>query len=254
MVLAVGARFIGQASSSTPQSSATSAACASVERGVAGHGDQTCAQPLERFEQRATSSSVSPEYDSASTHVVGLDHAEIAVHGLGGMQEERGRAGAGERGRDLAADDAGLAHAGDDHPAAARRGAAAPPGRSARRADRRAPRMAAASVSRTCRESSAADGATRDGRSSRPSRRAGRSADARAALRGSQAAGRGAARSAASLFALRRVLVHLQEDAVRRRPRRRARQRLDVLGLAGGARRRPPPGSCSLCVTSKITG
>ena len=40
--------------------------------------------------------------------------------GLGGMQEEGRRAGAGQRGGDLVAHEAGLAQAADDHPAARR--------------------------------------------------------------------------------------------------------------------------------------
>ena len=48
--------------------------------------------------------------------VVVLHDAEVAVDRLGRMQEERRGAGAGEGGRDLAADDPGLAHAGDDDP------------------------------------------------------------------------------------------------------------------------------------------
>ena len=51
-------------------------------------------------------------------HVVGGDHAEVAVAGLGRVDEERRRAGGGEGGGDLAGDVAGLAHARDDHPAA----------------------------------------------------------------------------------------------------------------------------------------
>jgi hypothetical protein len=52
-------------------------------------------------------------------HVAGDDHAEIAVRGLGGMDEQRGGAGRGQRRGDLARDMAGLAHAGD-HDAAGR--------------------------------------------------------------------------------------------------------------------------------------
>jgi hypothetical protein len=47
--------------------------------------------------------------------VVRADAPEIAVHGLGGVQRDRGRAGRRERGRELGAHQAGLAHAGDDH-------------------------------------------------------------------------------------------------------------------------------------------
>jgi hypothetical protein len=46
-------------------------------------------------------------------HVAGGDHADVAVHGLARVQEERGTPGAGERGGDLAAHVARLAHAGD---------------------------------------------------------------------------------------------------------------------------------------------
>ena len=64
-------------------------------------------------------SSVSPLYDSATTTSSPLNYAEVAVRGFRGVQEERRRAGAGERGGDLLADHAGLAHPRQDHPAAA---------------------------------------------------------------------------------------------------------------------------------------
>jgi hypothetical protein len=51
--------------------------------------------------------------------VVLRDHAEVAVHRFRGVHEERGRAGRGERGGQLAADVPGLADAAHDHPAAA---------------------------------------------------------------------------------------------------------------------------------------
>ena len=46
------------------------------------------------------------------------EHAEIAVNGFGGMQEQRGAARGAERGGDLLRDDAALAHPGDDDAAA----------------------------------------------------------------------------------------------------------------------------------------
>ena len=61
-----------------------------------------------------TSSSVSPELEMATKTSSGRHHAEVAVEGLARMHEERRRTGAGERGGDLLADDAGLAHAADD--------------------------------------------------------------------------------------------------------------------------------------------
>ena len=63
---------------------------------------------------RFFSSAVSPDQDSARmTSSVG-DHAEVAVAGLARMHEISRRAGRGEGRGDLAADMAGLAHAGDD--------------------------------------------------------------------------------------------------------------------------------------------
>ena len=51
-------------------------------------------------------------------HVVGRDHAEVAVAGVAGMHEKRRRAGRGQRRRDLAPDVTRLADAGHDHAAA----------------------------------------------------------------------------------------------------------------------------------------
>ena len=66
VVLAVGTRFIGHASSVTLQSSATSAACASVER-----GSPVIAISFAPSRRMVSSSrrisSVSPLYDSATT-------------------------------------------------------------------------------------------------------------------------------------------------------------------------------------------
>jgi hypothetical protein len=50
--------------------------------------------------------------------IAGDDHAEVAMRGLGGVDEDRRRAGGGERGGDLAPDMPRLAHARDDDPAA----------------------------------------------------------------------------------------------------------------------------------------
>ncbi len=44
------------------------------------------------------------------------DHAEIAMAGLGGVNEEGRGSCRGQGGGDLAGDEAALAHAGDDHP------------------------------------------------------------------------------------------------------------------------------------------
>ncbi len=52
-------------------------------------------------------------------HVARDDHAQVAVDRLGRVHEVGGAARRGERGRDLLADDAGLAHPGDDDTAGA---------------------------------------------------------------------------------------------------------------------------------------
>ena len=51
--------------------------------------------------------------------IVGVDAAQVAVKGLGRMQKVGPRAGRGQRGGNLLPDQAGLAHAGDDHAALA---------------------------------------------------------------------------------------------------------------------------------------
>jgi hypothetical protein len=51
-------------------------------------------------------------------HVVGRDHAEIAVARISGVHKKGRRPGGGKRRGDLAADVPRFAHAGHDHPAA----------------------------------------------------------------------------------------------------------------------------------------
>src|SRR5436309_1182272 len=51
---------------------------------------------------------------SSTTHVMPKVLPEIAVDRIGGMKKMRGSAGARERGGNLLADDAGLAHSGED--------------------------------------------------------------------------------------------------------------------------------------------
>src|SRR5439155_16075477 len=48
-------------------------------------------------------------------HVVPAYQTEVAVHRINRTQKRRGRTGRGQRGRDLARDEAGFPHAGDDH-------------------------------------------------------------------------------------------------------------------------------------------
>ena len=113
VVLAVGARFSGQASASTAQSRCTSATCASVDPGVPVRPIRPAPSRL-TISARRTTSGVSPPYDRATTTSSAGDGAEVAVQGLGGMQEERRRARAREGRGDLPADQARLAHAGHD--------------------------------------------------------------------------------------------------------------------------------------------
>ena len=87
-------------------------------RGIAGDGDEPRAEAADRFEQPQQLLGLAAVRER-NHHVVVADGAEIAVRGLGGVQEPGRRAGARQRGGDLPADDAGLAHAGDDDAAAA---------------------------------------------------------------------------------------------------------------------------------------
>ena len=82
---------------------------------VAGHRDHAGSYLLDDREQASDLfglAAVRDDYDD----VVAGHHAEISVDGLGGMHDERRRAGAGERGRNLPPDYSGLAHAGDYDP------------------------------------------------------------------------------------------------------------------------------------------
>ena len=85
---------------------------------VAGDGDQSRAEPLDRLQQAQDLVGLAAARERHDD-VVGLDDAKVAVNRFGRMEEEGRRAGARQRGGDLAADDARLAHAGDDHAAAA---------------------------------------------------------------------------------------------------------------------------------------
>jgi len=104
VVLAVGARLCGQASCATPASSRTSASFASVES-ARPHSAISLAPRRLTCGTMLRSSSLSPE----------CDHAEVAVIGLGRMQEVRGRAGRGQRGSDLARDVAGFSDTAHHH-------------------------------------------------------------------------------------------------------------------------------------------
>ena len=112
-VEAVGARFSEQASSFTAMSRTMSLAVASVDCGLAVSVMQRNAQALHRFDQLDQFFGFAAG-GNCQQHVVRREHAEVAVQRFGGVQEKRRRAGAGESGGDFAADQAGLAEAGDD--------------------------------------------------------------------------------------------------------------------------------------------
>ena len=85
-------------------------------RRVAGHGDDRGGHPLERPEQAddlLALAAVRQDDDD----VVGVDHAQVAVHGPGGVEQVGAGAGRVERADDLLADVGRLADAGDADPA-----------------------------------------------------------------------------------------------------------------------------------------
>jgi hypothetical protein len=113
-----GARFSGQASWSTRASRWMSASWASEEVSLPV---MAISLPPRRFHQRHDGQQlvVLAGIGNGDQHVVAGDHAQVAMHGLGGMDEIGRGAGAGEGGGQLARDVAGLADAADDDAAAA---------------------------------------------------------------------------------------------------------------------------------------
>ena len=118
VVLAVGARLSGQASSSTRASRCDVGLARQRGIGVAGDGDQLAALALDQRHD-GQQFVVLAGVGKRDQHVVARDHAQVAMHGFGGMHEIGRRAGAGHGGGDLARDVAGLADAADDDAAAA---------------------------------------------------------------------------------------------------------------------------------------
>jgi hypothetical protein len=105
-----------------------------------------------------------------------MHHAQVAVAGLGRVHEERRRAGAGQRGGDLAAHVAALAHAHDDHAAAAAQHGLH---RGQRRRQPRLQRAASASSARaSISKVRAASASARPAKSGRARRKAGGAAAA----------------------------------------------------------------------------
>ena len=117
VVLAVGARLSGQASFSTPLSSTMSACRASVDFNAPVIA--IIGTPSRLSTGRIDGDLFAFAAIGNGEHQVDfLDHAQVAVAGLGGMDEHGRRAGGCQRRGDLAADVAALAHA-HDHDAAA---------------------------------------------------------------------------------------------------------------------------------------
>ena len=112
--LAVGARLCGSASRSTEASSSTSTCAASGERWLPR-------MPISgEWKSRSSGTSASnsaelPFFETSTRGIAGRVDAQIAVHRFGRMQEDGGRAGAAQRGHDLARDVARFADAGDHH-------------------------------------------------------------------------------------------------------------------------------------------
>ena len=88
VVLAVGARFIRQASSATSQFSAASAAWPSVDCGLPVSAMSRGANPADRLEQANQLLGLAA-VRQRDDDVVGLHDAEVAVHRFGRVQEER---------------------------------------------------------------------------------------------------------------------------------------------------------------------
>ena len=86
--------------------------------GIAGQRDERDAEALQYRDQHQDLVGLAGVRQCQHLVLAG-DHADVAVAGLGRVQEEGGRAGAREGRGDLAGDVAGLAHAGHDHAAAA---------------------------------------------------------------------------------------------------------------------------------------
>ena len=118
VVLAVGARLSGQASSATLTSRWTVAARARFDFALPVMAMMGTPRRDEVRNQQQHFGGFAGIGDGQQ-HVVARDHADVAMAGFGRMHEERRRAGGGERGGDLAGDVAGFAHAADDDPAVA---------------------------------------------------------------------------------------------------------------------------------------
>ncbi len=126
VVLEVGARPSGQASSGTLTSRCTSENCGQARLRLAGHADDDIALALEHRHDHQLISSDSPELDSASTTSASVIMPRSPWLASPGCTKKAGVPVEAKRGGDLVGDVAGLAHAGADH--AARAGQQQPAG------------------------------------------------------------------------------------------------------------------------------
>ena len=86
--------------------------------GRAGDDEESCSESANRFKQTQNLVGFTA-VRQRDDDIGALNDAEVAMNRFGGMQEEGRRPRARERRRDLPADDAGFAHAGENHAAAA---------------------------------------------------------------------------------------------------------------------------------------
>ena len=250
VVLAVGARFSGQASSFD----------AAVERrrrppGRAWSAGKPVIAIIRAPTRRIVSSSrrispVSPPYDSATITSSACRAPRSPWIASAGWRKNAGVPVLDERRRDLPADDARLAHAGEEHAAAAVLQEVDRPREACRRAGRRGRRIASASMRRTWRASSMSVIGVGGHHSAVSFTMASmREQAVGAARRGRRGGGRSARRSSPG--------PGPRAPRGRRRPRPAATP-AEPSGSMYCARPAvtpsPPPGSCRLCVTSKIDG
>ena len=120
VVEVVGARPFGQASARLGSARQTSAAWPRVEVRIRRDGDERHPKTLGIADDVGKLAGFARPRQGED-HVLGPDHAEVAMAGFGRMDVMGGRAGRGQCRDDLAGHMARLAHAGDDDSAARRR-------------------------------------------------------------------------------------------------------------------------------------
>ena len=200
-------------------------------RRPAGEQDQRDAEPLERGQHRQHLVGLAG-VGQGQHHVFPGDHAEVAVHAFGGMEEVGRGAGARERRGDLAPDEARLAHPGDDDaPATAVQGLhrGHEPVVEARAQREHALRLEAQHALRERQDPLAVHQARAGPAAIARSSSSSRGRSSRRSMLGPSERGRPSVERAV------RVLVHLHEEGVHPDRHRRARESLHVLALAARA-------------------